>query len=52
MTMRSKIDFEICDPAISLCTDCARSLKEGTCPKMKEIKKEKRDKGKKKNERK
>lgn len=53
MTTRSKtIDFEICDPAISLCTDCAKSLKEGTCPKMKEVKKEKDTKRKEKSERK
>lgn len=29
-------DFKVCDPAYSLCPDCAKALREGTCPRMKE----------------
>lgn len=33
--------FQVCDPAYSLCPDCARALREETCPKMKESLKKK-----------
>ena len=40
-------DFKVCDPAYSLCPDCARALRENTCPKMKEFTPEKLKKKKK-----
>lgn len=32
--------FKVCDPAYSLCPDCAKALREGTCPKLKEQRRE------------